>query len=529
MKPFAFCVALSFLLSLARPGVAHQSASPTLLQNAQALMKEGRISEALPLLLEADRAQPRNPGICQQIGIAYTQLQQFTEAAQFYRKALSLNPQLLPARKNLGVVLWFAGHRKEAESQFELVLSASPNEPVPHFYLGMLEHERGKYAKARDHFRKAGSLALENPEAFPAVLETGLATRDQTLTGALLSSAEKSGKSRPDVWFQAGTLLGRFGAYDRAIQAFERVRDIYPDRAKLFQNLGLAQLQARRYADAVGSFEVLAQHGSSSSETYLWLAEASDGAGDPQKAYDAYAKAIEKDPKSEQAYAALSNFAVAHYNTSFALKVLGQGLQSIPGSARLLLQRGVIQALDDKMSESEESFRQASQANSRWALPVLALGLSHLQTGKLAEAVRSFQAAADLAKDDYRPNYLLALAWVRGGGQNQPERRDEIISALQKAVKLNPTHADSHVLLGQTYVVDNQLDLALRELEKARKLQPENATALYQLAMAYRKKGQAVLAQDFMKQFEALKQREKQEDDLAKRELVQILKVNQER
>ena len=67
-----------------------------------------------------------------------------------------------------------------------------------------------------------------------------------------------------------------------------------------------------------------------SSETYLWLAEAWDGAGDPQKAYDAYAKAIEKDPKSEHAYAALSNFAVAHHNTSFALGVLGQGLQKRP-------------------------------------------------------------------------------------------------------------------------------------------------------------------------------------------------------
>ena len=54
-------------------------------------------------------------------------------------------------------------------------------------------------------------------------------------------------------------------------------------------------------------------------------------------------------------------------------------------------------------------------------------------------------------------------------------------------------------------------------------------TALYQLAMVYRKKGQAVLARDFMKQFEGLKQREKQEDDLAKKELVQILKVNQQR
>jgi Flp pilus assembly protein TadD len=129
MKPFTFSVALTLLLSLASPGVAHQSASPTLLQNAQALMKEGRMSEALPLLLEVHRVQPRNPSVCQQLGIAYTQLQQFTEAAQFYRRALSINPQILPARKNLGVVLWFAGWRMEAEREFRQVLTVSPNDP----------------------------------------------------------------------------------------------------------------------------------------------------------------------------------------------------------------------------------------------------------------------------------------------------------------------------------------------------------------------------------------------------------------
>src|SRR5258705_10950 len=120
MKPFAFAVAVTLLLALARPGAADQSDSASLLQNAQALMKDGRITEAVPLLLEVHRTQPRNLVVCQQLGIAYTQLQQFTEAAQFYRKAISINPRLLPARKNLGVVLWFSGHHAEAESEFEL-------------------------------------------------------------------------------------------------------------------------------------------------------------------------------------------------------------------------------------------------------------------------------------------------------------------------------------------------------------------------------------------------------------------------
>ncbi|MSO23544.1 MAG: tetratricopeptide repeat protein [Acidobacteria bacterium] len=520
---------LVLLLILCSSTSAQQSAGSVRLQNAQRLMRQGSINEALPLLLEVHRDQPRNAAICQQIGIAYTQLQQFTEAERFYRMALSINPQLLPARKNLGVVLWFSNQKKEAEREFEVVLKTSPDDPVPHFYLGMREYEQPDYSKARDHFLKAGSLALENPEAFPAVLEMAMATKDQDFVDRLVSSANKSTNFDQEVWFQAGITFARYGSYDRAVQAFERIRDSYPDKSKLIRNLGLAQLQAHRYAAAVQSFEILAPQSSAPNETYLLLAEAYDGAGLPEKAYDAYAQAIEKDPKSEEGYAVLSNFAVAHHNTSFALEVLNRGLKSLPGSARLLLQQGVIQALDDKMPQAEDSFRQASRNNPSWLLPWLCLGLTQLQTARLEEAVRSFQAGADFAKDDYRPNYLLALAWVRGGGQNQSESRGQIVSALKRALKLNPDHADSHVLLGQTYLSGNELELAITELQTARRLQPENPTALYQLATAYRKKGRLTEAQVLMKQFEGLKTRQKQEEDLARKELVQILKVSRDR
>jgi superkiller protein 3 len=426
-------------------------------------------------------------------------------------------------------VLWFSRNQHESEQQFREVVKVAPEDAVANFYLGLREFENQQFQKAKAHFSKSGSLAFKNPEAFDRVLETSLVTGDRSLTDRLLRSAESLGQSHPEVWFQAGTVFGRHQEYESAIAAFEKIRDRYPDRLALISSLGLAQLRAGRYPDAVRSLEDLVRLEPSSAENYLLLAEACEGTKDLQKAYDAYNKAIETAPGSDVVYTALSKFAVAHHNPSFALKVLEQGLARLPSSPRLLLQQGVVQALDDKGAAAEESFRQARAADPKWMLPWLALGVTQLQAAKLEQAIPSFQQAARLAGGDHRPHYLLALTWVRQGGQERAETRREIVSALQASLSLNPGHAESRVLLGQTYLAGDQIDLAISELEKAVKLEADNRTALYQLGLAYRRQGKLAEAQRLLKEFEFRKLQQKEADELARKELVYLLRVVKDR
>src|SRR5512145_1216329 len=112
MNSAFLCAAVALLLVPWSSGDAQQSSS---LQSAQALIREGKLSEALPMLLQARRNQPRNAALCHQIGVVYTQLQQFAEAVHSYRMALAVDPLLIPARRNLGVVLWFSNQKPEAE------------------------------------------------------------------------------------------------------------------------------------------------------------------------------------------------------------------------------------------------------------------------------------------------------------------------------------------------------------------------------------------------------------------------------
>ncbi|MGH9425127.1 MAG: tetratricopeptide repeat protein, partial [Terriglobia bacterium] len=115
---------------------AQRSAVSTLRgPDAETLLQQGQPVEALPILNQLHKAQPNNVRVCYQLGLAYTQLQELNKAAEFYRKALKLNPGFVAARKNLGTVLWFSNQKEASVQEFRTVLRSLPNDPVSHLYL----------------------------------------------------------------------------------------------------------------------------------------------------------------------------------------------------------------------------------------------------------------------------------------------------------------------------------------------------------------------------------------------------------
>ena len=457
------------------------------LRRAEELIKAGRPAEALPVLLQVHHSDPRSLRACQQLGLAYTVLQQFSNAAEFFRKALQIDPGFLPARRNLATVLWFSGQKRESEREFASILKTHPDDPVPHLYIGLAEFERRSYADAKAHFDRAGALAMDNPDVLPAVVETYLALRDFSLPDRLLKQMEQTARPDPDLLFQLGSLLIRYGSYDRAIGAVEKLSATAPAKP----------------------------------EALLMLADAYDRQAMPEKAYGAYQKAISIQPGFEESYVAFANFAASHGNNEFAANVVWQGLQRIPRSSKLLLEDGVIRALQGRRDEAEASFRNAAQANPHWNVPLLAWGISQMENGSAADAAATFRNAARIAPDDYRAEYLYATALARSGSDDDAHRRGEIIAALRRAIALNGRDPKSHVSLGQAYAAAGQPDAAIGEFQKALKLDRENLTALYQLSLLYRKQGNIQAAERFSLAFKAIKAKAGEQESGA----VQILKI----
>ena len=96
-----------------------------------------------------------------------------------------------------------------------------------------------------------------------------------------------------------------------------------------------------------------------------------------------------------------------------------------------------------------------------------------------------------------------------------------MIAALRKAISLNGRNARARVALAEFYLAADRLGDAVSQLEQAVAGDPQNATALYQLGLAYRRQGQSVKSRQALQKFQAAKAKAKAEET----ELVQILKT----
>jgi tetratricopeptide (TPR) repeat protein len=393
---------------------------------------------SLPELLNRYKTEPANVRLCQQIGLAYTRANDFNRAAEFFRKALAIDPQNTPSAKNLGTVLWFAGQKTESGAIFRSLEKKIPADAVPQLYLGLYAYDLKDMEQAAVHFHRAGALASDNPDVLPAVVTTFMIT----------------------------------GRAQEAVEILER-----------------------RCA------------GDCDPQIYRWLGDAYDRQNLPHKAWDSYSKAIATAPQMEENYLALAAFAIEHKNASIARDVLRRGLAQLPGSARLSLETGLVWALEGNFDQARREFRHASSLDPNWSLPLLALGITDLQTGDPADGAEVFRRAKQIAPGDYRCYYFHALALNRSQTSQSPAVRSQAIEELHHAIALDPTRAQTRVALAQNLISAGPTVEAEAQLREAIRLDPTEPAALYKLALLCKREGKKQEADRLLTAFASLKKK----------------------
>ena len=325
-----------------------------------------------------------------------------------------------------------------------------------------------------------------------------------------------------------GTVLWFQNRHAESERQFREVAKAVPQDPVAQLYLGLSEYDRKQYDRAAVHLEAAGTLASANPEvlpvlieTYLESGKAYDAQNRPEDAYKAFTKAIDLKPSADEGYLALADFAAAHGNRPFARETIQRGMTACPASANLTVEAGILWALEGDFEKAARSFSAAQQLAPEWNVPLLALGVTQLQAGKLGESAATFQKASALDPNDYRAEYLYATALSHAGGQNDATQKGQIKSAFTKAVALNPRDAKSRVALAQIYLSENQNEAAISELKTALSIDPNEPTALYQLSLARRKQGNMEEAKRLMQRFRTAKEKSHEDES----ELVQILKT----
>jgi tetratricopeptide (TPR) repeat protein len=186
-------------------------------------VRQGKLRSALENYLKADKFDPGNAYIKDELAQVYRDLGQYQIALQYFKEALTLKPRFPEAQNSLGTLYLLL---KEYDVAIEYCQKAADDllYKTPHFAytnLGTAYYFKGNHAMAVRSFRQALKLA---PEYSPAYFGLGYVYEELNNWNGAIEAYQKSIFYAPDnanTYFRIGKLYRRM---NRAVEAQEALR-----------------------------------------------------------------------------------------------------------------------------------------------------------------------------------------------------------------------------------------------------------------------------------------------------------------
>ncbi|WP_456330851.1 tetratricopeptide repeat protein [Fervidibacter sacchari] len=109
-----------------------------LVKKGSQAIQQNRPQDAIPLLEQAVQMNPESFDALFWLGVAYSLVQRWEEAANCFEQAKEIRPTFAPVWYNLGVVYWRMGRNSDAIDCFEATLQIDPNHASAKKALSML-------------------------------------------------------------------------------------------------------------------------------------------------------------------------------------------------------------------------------------------------------------------------------------------------------------------------------------------------------------------------------------------------------
>ncbi|MEG4421110.1 tetratricopeptide repeat protein [Microcoleus sp. LAD1_D5] len=294
----------------------------------------------------------------------YLNRRKLTEAIEFCKKAIELQPFSPSAYTTLGEILEAQGDPTAARDAFVQALEISPQFFLAHAYLGQLYSDYSWLDEAVFHYRQALDL---KPDWAEVHYNLGNVFHKQgNLLGAIecYRNAIANKPDYLDALYNLAVVLDENSQLEAAMDTYRQAIAVAPDYVEAYSNLGVVLLKDDRAAEAIEVYQRAIEIKPDWATLHNNLGQALLDKS-PERAITSYLTAIELEP----------DMVLAHYN-------LGKAWQ-----------------LQGEHSAAVACFDRAIEVNSDYISGYTDAGFSLMVLGKIAEAMPYFERAIALKPD----------------------------------------------------------------------------------------------------------------------------------
>lgn len=357
------------------------------------------------------------------LGGLYEETGRIADALATYERALGRRDDLA-TRLKVVHLLEVEGRLDDASKQYERLIRTSPRDPELVFHFADVLIQRGDRARALAELSRLEGRAQGDLDTLTALADFYGKIEEPERAGKILDRLARSGGSDPRHLVDLGDHYYRQGDTKRAVETWERIRVVVPDRARALHALG----------------EVLLEH---------------DMADKALAALEQAAQLSPKEPKYQKALA-------------LALERSGSGAS---GSGRAAAQQAARKIWEKILHDTTDkaAAREARQhVVTLWGLE-----------GKLTDRGKPLERRLAETPPDLEAGRLLAEVYLRLRRHADAER------VLSTIIRGAPGDDEAHLALERTLVAQKKLAAAIDVLAKLVKIDPRRAREFYQRMAQY--------------------------------------------
>ncbi len=169
------------------------------------------------------------PGAYLNLAVLETNLGNTQKAEQYYRKAMEIDPDFLPARVNLANLFNRQQRNEEAEQVLKEAIERAAGEGELHYSLGLLLAEENRLADAAGALGKAAQLLPQRPRVqYNYALALQHLGRIEQAEKAL-RKAYRLDRTNPEVLQALVILYSQQKRWDEAYPYAKQLAQLYPD------------------------------------------------------------------------------------------------------------------------------------------------------------------------------------------------------------------------------------------------------------------------------------------------------------